>query len=133
MGRRQGCWAARCSCNVSNRGDLATHPTPARLPCCRLHDKNVQEKFMGNMKSEGEDSLPGGLQICDSCNRVKRGDGNWFSLGKTYIPPSAKVSHGFCLDCCEKLSMSLPEIKNLLTDKKSADKRSPYVESFIIK
>ena len=81
---------------------------------------------MGNIKSEGEDSLPGGLQICDSCNRVNLGDGNWLSLGKTYIPPSTKVSHGFCLDCCEKLSMSLPEIKNLLTDKNSADKRSPY-------
>ena len=72
---------------------------------------------MGTMKSEVEESLPKNVQICNSCNRVNRGDGNWIPFGKMSIPPGTRVAHGFCLDCCEKVYMSLPEIKHLLADK----------------
>ena len=72
---------------------------------------------MGTMKSEGEKSLPKNLQICNSCKRVKRGDGNWFTLREMHIPASTEVVHGFCLDCCEKLYVSLSDIKHLLADK----------------
>lgn len=72
---------------------------------------------MGTMKSEGKEPLPKNLQICSSCNRVNYGDGNWFALGNMSVPPSTKVAYGLCLDCCEKLYMTLPEIKNLLADK----------------
>jgi hypothetical protein len=72
---------------------------------------------MGFIKSGGAKSLPANLQICNSCNRVNRGDGVWFSLGKTEIPPGTRVAYGFCIDCCTRHYLTLPEIKHLLADK----------------
>ena len=72
---------------------------------------------MGTPKDNGEETLPNNLQICSSCHRVKRGDGNWSFMGNRSIPPRTKVAYGLCLDCCENLYMSLPEMKSLLVDK----------------
>ena len=72
---------------------------------------------MGTPKDNGEETLPKKLQICSSCNRVKRGDGSWSPMGNMSILPRTKMAHGLCLDCCENLYMSLPEMKSLLVDK----------------
>jgi hypothetical protein len=72
---------------------------------------------MGTAEDNGEETIPKNLQICCSCSRVKHGNGSWSSVGNMRIPSRAKVAQGLCLDCCENLYMSLPEVKSLLVDK----------------
>jgi len=72
---------------------------------------------MGTTQENGEETVSKKLQICSSCNRVNRGDGSWSPMGNMSIPPRTKVAYGLCLDCCENLYMSFPEMKSLLVDK----------------
>jgi hypothetical protein len=72
---------------------------------------------MGTPEDNGAETLFEKLQVCSSCNRVKRGDGSWFPMGNMRNPPRAKVARGLCVECCENLYMSLPEMKSLLVDK----------------
>lgn len=72
---------------------------------------------MGTTEDNGEETIPRNLKVCSSCSRVKREDGSWFPMGNMRIPPRAKVAQGLCLECCENLYMSLPEVKSLLVDK----------------
>jgi hypothetical protein len=58
------------------------------------------------------------FKICCLCNRVNRGDGHWLRREHIQIPPGIKLSHGLCLDCCEKKYLSLPEMKRIVLEKR---------------
>ena len=73
---------------------------------------------MGTAKSFLQENLPQIFKICCLCNRVNRGDGCWLRMEHILIPSGIKVSHGLCLDCCEKNYMSLSEMEKIVLEKR---------------